>query len=172
MNEKIIAYDLGTGGIKASLYSIDGSSLAGTFLSYDTVYASGNIPEQSPAVWWDGIISTTKELVAVTAVCPSDIVGIAISGHSLGVVPVDIDGTLLRELTPIWSDARAEKQAAEFFNKIDYTDWYLTTGNGFPAECYSVFKIMWYRAHEPEMFARVHKILGSKDYCNLLPVSY
>ena len=43
----------------------------------------------------------------------------------------------------------------------------MTTGNGFPAECYSVFKIMWYRDNEPELFSRVHRILGSKDYINL-----
>jgi hypothetical protein len=43
----------------------------------------------------------------------------------------------------------------------------MTTGNGFPAECYSVFKIMWYRDNEPSMFARIHKVIGTKDYINL-----
>ena len=43
----------------------------------------------------------------------------------------------------------------------------MTTGNGFPAECYAVFKIMWYRDNEPEMFAQAALVLGSKDYINL-----
>lgn len=162
----IIAYDLGTGGIKASLFTQDGRSLASTFVSYDTIYKEGNIHEQSPGLWWDGIITTTKQLTAKHD--PSEIVGMALSGHSLGVVPVDKNGRLLRELTPIWSDARAEAQAARFFKKVSYNDWYKTTGNGFPAECYSVFKIMWYRDNEPDMFKNVFKILGSKDYCNML----
>jgi xylulokinase len=50
---------------------------------------------------------------------------------------------------------------------VDRDRWYMTTGNGFPAECYAVFKIMWYRDNEPEMFSRVRKIIGSKDYINL-----
>ncbi len=42
----------------------------------------------------------------------------------------------------------------------------MTTGNGFPAACYTVFKAMWYSNHEPEMWRRVYKLLGTKDYIN------
>ena len=65
--------------------------------------------------------------------------GVAISGHSLGVVPIDRDGNLLREYTPIWSDKRAKKEAEAFFKSIPYEQWYMTTGNGFPAEPVHVF---------------------------------
>ena len=80
------------------------------------------------------------------------IVALAISGHSLGAVPVDQDGHLLRAATPIWSDIRAQQEVEAFFNKVDPDDWYLTTGNGFPAACYTIFKVMWYKKHEPEMW--------------------
>lgn len=165
--EKIIAYDLGTGGIKASLFTIEGVSLADAFEQYDAVYKSGGVHEQSPALWWNGILSSTRHLMQKTATPPADVVGISISGHSLGVVPVDREGNLLRECTPLWSDTRAVKQAEAFFTKIPYEQWYMTTGNGFPAECYSVFKIMWYRDNEPALYEKAYKILGSKDYCNL-----
>ncbi len=42
----------------------------------------------------------------------------------------------------------------------------MATGNGFPAACYTIFKVMWYRNHEPDMFRKVTKILGTKDYIN------
>ena len=92
--------------------------------------------------------------------------GLAISGHSLGAVPVDEKGSLLREETPIWSDIRAQKEVAEFFKQVDPDEWYLTTGNGFPAACYTIFKVMWYQSHEPEMWKKGRKILGTKDYIN------
>ena len=79
---------------------------------------------------------------------------------------MDGAGKLLRDKTPIWSDTRASRQTAAFFAEQDRDDWYMTTGNGFPAECYAVFKIMWYRDTDPEMFSTVHKILGTKDYIN------
>ena len=44
--------------------------------------------------------------------------------------------------------------------------WYRLTGNGFPAAHYTVFKAMWYRDHEPKMFRRVDKIIGTKDFIN------
>ena len=60
--EKIIAYDLGTGGIKASLFEVSGKSLANTFSSYDTVYTGSAFHEQDPDDWWRGILKTTTEL--------------------------------------------------------------------------------------------------------------
>lgn len=35
-----------------------------------------------------------------------------------------------------------------------------------PPECYSVFKIMWYKKHFPEQYEVTDKIIGTKDYCN------
>ncbi|MCU6762784.1 Xylulose kinase [uncultured Roseburia sp.] len=166
--DKIIAYDLGTGGIKSSLFDVEGTSLVHTFQAYETRYDGSDIHEQKPEDWWNGIVETTRLLMKKTNTSPKEVKGLAISGHSLGVVPVAADGTLLRSYTPIWSDKRAGRQAAEFFKKTDYDRWYMCTGNGFPAECYSVFKIMWYRDAEPELYQKTYKILGSKDYCNFV----
>lgn len=81
-------------------------------------------------------------------------------------MPLDSGGGLLREYVPIWSDTRPAQHAARFFDRFDPDEWYLITGNGFSREIYSVFKIMWHRDHEPDMFASTACILGSKDYIN------
>jgi xylulokinase len=167
MAKKIIAYDLGTGGSKASLYDLDGSCVGTVFVPYQTMYPAAGWHEQRPEDWWKAVVESTHRLVGKDEAKSSDIECLAISGQSLGVVPVDSEGVLLRESTPIWSDTRAERQVAEFFKKTDEKRWYMTTGNGFPAACYSVFKILWYRDNEPKMFSRVNKVIGSKDYINL-----
>jgi xylulokinase len=164
---KIIAYDLGTGGNKASLFDADGSCLAFAFVPYQTFYPDTGWHEQRPQDWWQAVVASTRELLAKAPGAAADIGCLAISGQSLGVVPVDDAGRLLREKTPIWSDTRSTRQTAAFFEKVDREGWYLATGNGFPAECYAVFKIMWYRDNEPEMFSRIETVLGSKDYINL-----
>lgn len=164
--EKIIAYDLGTGGIKASLFDAEGISFAHTFIQYDTYYTGNDFHEQNPDDWWNGIIQSTRKLLAKTGIPTKEIAALSISGHSLSVVPIDKNGHLLRNRIPIWSDTRASRQTEEFFKTASYEDWYMHTGNGFPPECYSIFKIMWYRDHEPELFKNTYKILGSKDYCN------
>ncbi|MDP3449268.1 MAG: FGGY family carbohydrate kinase, partial [Anaerolineaceae bacterium] len=166
MDKKIISYDLGTGGNKASLYDADGRCLANVFVGYDTLYPEVGLHEQKPVDWWNAVIESTRLLIEKSKVDVNTIVGLGISGHSLGAVPVDKSGTLLRETTPIWSDLRAQKEAEAFFKHVDADQWYLTTGNGFPAPLYTVFKIMWYRTHEPEMFRQIYKVIGTKDYIN------
>ena len=163
----IIAYDLGTGGAKASLYQADGICLASTFVPYETLYPDTGWHEQRPTDWWNAIVESTRALLAGKRVPAADIGCLAISGQSLAVIPVDAHGALLRETVPIWSDTRAARQTSAFFQNTDRDRWYMTTGNGFPAECYAVFKIMWYRDNEPAMFSRIHAVLGSKDWVNL-----
>jgi xylulokinase len=166
MDKKIISFDLGTGGNKASLYDVDGNCLASAFVPYTTQYPQVGWHEQSPLDWWNAVAESTRKLMFSSGTDKNDIVCLGISGHSLGAVPVDKDGNLLRKATPIWSDIRAQKEVEEFFNKVDPDAWYLVTGNGFPAACYTIFKVMWYRNHEPELFQKVYKILGTKDYIN------
>jgi len=162
----ILGYDLGTGGCKASLYSRAGQLLASVFQAYETHYPHAGWHEQRPADWWQAVVSSTQKLLATGGVDPKTVRGIALSGQSLAVVPLDRDGNLLREYVPIWSDTRPAEQVQAFFERVDPEHWYLTTGNGFSAACYSVFKIMWLRDHEPELFQRIHTIVGSKDYIN------
>jgi xylulokinase len=167
MGRTILAYDLGTGGAKASLYDAEGACLASTFVAYETLYPDAGWHEQRPADWWNAVVRSTRELLAAGSARAADVACLAISGQSLAVIPVDAAGEPLRETIPIWSDTRASAQTAAFFAKVDRTAWYLSTGNGFPAACYSVFKIMWYRDHEPAMLAKARLVLGSKDWINL-----
>ncbi len=168
MDKKIISFDLGTGGNKALLYDCEGNCLASTFVPYTTHYPQVGWHEQRPQDWWNAVVESTRSLLETNGVSREQVACIGISGHSLGAVPVDKDGTLLRDETPIWSDIRAQEETQQFFNQVDPDEWYLTTGNGFPAACYTIFKVMWYKKHEPAMWSRVYKILGTKDYINYL----
>ncbi|MHC4178852.1 MAG: xylulokinase [Planctomycetota bacterium] len=162
----IIAYDLGTGGNKASLYDVDGRCLAAVFVPYETFYPQAGWHEQRPGDWWRAVVESTRRLLAAEGVDPRAIECLAISGHSLGCVPLAADGSVLRQNTPIWSDKRPAEQVTRFFQKVDPLRWYRMTGNGFPAPHYTALKIIWYRDNEPEMFARIDKVVGTKDFIN------
>ncbi|MBQ4143122.1 MAG: FGGY-family carbohydrate kinase [Thermoguttaceae bacterium] len=162
----ILAYDLGTGGNKASLYAEDGKLIASVFEGYDTFYPKSGFHEQKPLDWKRAVVESTRKLFAMPGLEPQDVTAIALSGHSLGCVPLDADGELLLDSTPIWSDSRAETQAARFFETSDYAEWYRKTGAGFPPAHYTVFKLIWYRENLPEMFAKMKKFVGTKDFIN------
>ena len=162
----VLSYDFGTGGIKASLFDANAVSHGFVFREYPTYYPAEDFREQKPTDWWGAFVSSTKELLANINIDKHDIAAISISGHSLGVVAVDCNGELLSDYTPIWSDKRATAEATRFFETIDEQEWYETTGNGFPAATYSLFKIMWYRDNMPSLYKNAVCFLGTKDYIN------
>lgn len=161
-----IAYDLGTGGVKASLYDENMTTLSRSFIEYDTFYPKSYMHEQRPLDWWKGVIDSTKKLLEQSGIDPEEITAVALSGHSCVAVPLDKDNHLLLDQVPIWSDTRAKQEVDDFFQKVDKKDWYMETGNGFPPACYVIFKLMWYRRNMPDMFKKINVILGSKDYIN------
>ena len=162
----VIAYDLGTGGIKTSIFGEDGISRGFSFLPYDIVFPCEGFREQRPETWWDAVKTTTAEVLKETGTDPDEIVSCAVSGHSLGALPIGYNGELLCEYVPIWNDSRAKAQAEAFFKKTSEDEWYLTTGNGFPPELYSIFKILWYKDNMPEIYENTDKFIGTKDYIN------
>ncbi len=165
---KIIAYDLGTGGVKASLYDEGLRTLAKSFIEYKTFYPAADMHEQRLADWWRGIAESTRALLSKSNTPAEEIACVSLSGASLVAVPMNKENKPLLSEVPIWSDTRAKQESEEFFSRVDRDKWYLTTGNGFPAPCYSIFKLMWLKKHRPEIFAQTQYVLGSKDYINFL----
>lgn len=167
MKGLILAYDLGTGGVKASIFTDSGQSIAEHFEPYETFYPRGGYHEQKPSDWWKAVVSSTKKLLADNGF-GKEIVSTAVSGHSLGVIPIGQNGELLMESVPIWSDTRAVGQAIEMFKNLSYPDWYRSTGSGFPAHLYAIFKMMWIKENLPEIYKKTAKFIGTKDYINYL----
>ena len=163
--EGLLAFDLGTSGVKCVLVDKRGAELGSRYGEYATYYPAPNFREQCPKHWIGRIVEAAA---ALREEFPDiDICGIGVSGHSLGAIPVDREGNLLAQRVPIWSDARAVLHAERFFKQVEYRQWYEITGNGFPRELYALFKIMWYKENEPELYNRTEKFIGSKDYVNL-----
>ena len=166
MTEYLIACDLGTGGMKATLYDRALSPVAETFAAYPTYYPAPEWHEQSISDWWNALVFCTHDLIRMSGAEPQSIRGIALSGASLVAVPIGKDGLPLCERVPIWSDKRAVREAEAFFLKTSSNTWYRATGNGFPAACYPLFKLLWMKQHLPDIYERTAFTLGSKDYLN------
>jgi xylulokinase len=166
MGKKIIAWDLGTSGNKASLYDTDGACISDAFISYNTSYPAHGWHEQRPNDWWDAVVKSTRLLLEKSGTAKEDVCCCGISGHSLVPVLIGRDGELLKDSVPIWSDGRAFKQAEKVFSGFDEEYWYMKTGNGFTPAFYTAFKLLWYRENEPGIFGGISKFIGSKDYIN------
>lgn len=167
MNKKyILAYDLGTGGNKVVLYDSEGKILKKAFIPYQTIYPQSGWAEHNPLDWWETIVKSTNDIISQSKISNKDIACISISGHGMGIVPVDKEGNLLRKMAPIWLDSRALVQTKKVLNKVGFENWYQITGAGLRPENYAAFKIMWYQDNEQDMFNKTYKFLGTKDFIN------
>lgn len=154
--------DLGTSGVKALL--MDGAQrvVASANGALDVSRPHHGWSEQDPADW----ISATEEAVgALKAKHPKELAavkGIGLSGQMHGATLLDADDKVLRPCI-LWNDTRSFAEAAKLdadprFRKI--------TGNiVFPG--FTAPKLAWVKNNEPELFAKVAKVLLPKDFLRL-----
>lgn len=154
-----IGIDLGTSSVKLALF--DGHEILRTARrSYPVYHPRDGWSEQNPEDWYAAVLSGIRELVRGLDAC--DIAGISFSGQMHGLVTLDGDGKVLRRAI-LWNDGRSDEQA----HRLNETpgESYLVehTGNiafaGFTAP-----KLLWMRENEPDLFARIDKVLLPKDY--------
>lgn len=158
----IIAYDIGTTGNKAVLFSTEGMILHSTFHAYDTHFIRQGWVEQNPDAWWQSVCGATKELIETSGITPGEVAGVVFSGQMMGCVFVDMQGAVLRPAI-IWADQRGTVEVGQQIEKIGFERIYQITGHR-PSASYSAAKAMWVRNNEPEVFSRTYKLLHAKDY--------
>ena len=100
MSVKVIAYDVGTTGLKTCLFSISAEEsvryLAGEVEHYELHVLENGGVEQEASDWWEAMSRSTKRLLAKTGVPPEEIRGITFCSQFQTVVLVDQAGRPLR----------------------------------------------------------------------------
>ena len=162
MKQYLLAHDLGTSGNKATLFTTEGKLVRSVTAAYGTHYFNTNWSEQDPQDWWKAVCDSTQALVS--GIDPHEIAAICFSGQMMGCLCVDRAGRPLRPAI-LYSDQRAVAQCDSILRQIDPVEFYRTTGHRASAS-YSVEKLMWVKAHEPEIYAKTHAMLHAKDFVN------
>lgn len=170
MMKYVLGFDCGTGGCRATLFSETGDVVCSVFEKVPTRYPSSFQQVQSPEMWIEAVFHCGKTTVELArndkGVGAGDIAAIGVGGQSLGAIPLDSGGRLLRPWVPIWSDGRSTEQTGGFFTKFDEDTWYRRTGAGMPTQNYPLFKLLWYWDNEPGMFLEIDQLVSLKDYVN------
>jgi xylulokinase len=88
-------------------------------------------------------------------------VALGLTGQMHSAVFLDAAGVPVRPAL-MWSDGRAEAEAAEIEKRIPRAELVALTGNRSNVS-FTAPKIMWVAAHEPEVFARTRWVVQPKD---------
>lgn len=160
--QRLLAYDLGTGGIRAALYDSGASLLSAVSSEYVTRSKEDSWAEQDPESWWAAFCRATREILDKVKPGQSSIAGLSFSGQMMGCLPVDERGQPLRDCM-IWADRRSLPQTEELKQRIAESEYYQITGNKiYPT--YPLPKFMWLKATQPEIYRKTFKFLQPKDF--------
>jgi len=162
MPELVLAHDLGTTGNKASLFDLEGHPLVSAFEGYATDYPRPGWAEQDPADWWRAISRSTRRVLAESGRRGEDVAVASFSGEMMSCLLVDAKGLPLRKAI-IWADQRAEAEASWMAERLGAAEGYRITGHRLGAS-YTAAKVLWVRAHQPDLYTRTAKVLQAKDY--------
>jgi len=159
-----IGVDLGTSAVKLLL--MDGAGTIRNIVSkeYPISFPHPGRSEQNPADWLRQTMDGIRELTE--GFDRSQVAGIGCGGQMHGLVALDRDDGVLRPAI-LWNDGRTAEETAWLNTEIGKKKLSQYTANiafaGFTAP-----KLLWMRKHEPELFAKVDKIMLPKDYINYM----
>lgn len=165
MGRFVLGFDIGSSSVKAALLDIASGTPVATAFSPSTemtIHApQPGFAEQDPETWWQELQHAVQLLKLQKSWSPEEIAAIGISYQMHGLVCVDKE---LKPLRPsiIWCDSRAVSigaQAASTLGEDFVLSHYLNAPGNFTAS-----KLKWVKDNEPEVYARIHKIMLPGDY--------
>ena len=163
MSRKLLGIDVGTGGTRAVLLDEAGQVL-GAATAEHVEMASPQLgwAEQDPRDWWRAAQAAIKEGLAQAKTYAAEIAAVGLSGQMHGLVLLDYAGEVVRPAL-IWCDQRTEAECRAITERVGAKRLIDLVAN--PALTgFTLPKIWWVRAHEPENWSRVRSVMLPKDY--------
>ena len=155
-----IGIDLGTSAVKLLLMDEKGQIHKIVSKEYPLYFPHSGWSEQNPEDWYEQTIDGMQELLE--GCDRTKVAGISFGGQMHGLVVLDGEDQVIRPAI-LWNDGRTVKETAYLNETIGKKNLSRYTANiafaGFTAP-----KLLWMKENEPELFAKIKKIMLPKDY--------
>ena len=155
-----IGIDLGTSAVKLLLMDEKGQIHKIVSKEYPLYFPHSGWSEQNPEDWYEQTIDGMQELLE--GCDRTKVAGISFGGQMHGLVVLDGEDQVIRPAI-LWNDGRTVKETDYLNETIGKKNLSRYTANiafaGFTAP-----KLLWMKENEPELFAKIKKIMLPKDY--------
>jgi xylulokinase len=163
-----LGYDVGSSSVKASLINgATGECVASDFFPKQEMKITAlkaGWAEQHPDLWWENLKLATQSVMAISEIDATAIEAIGISYQMHGLVVVDKNNNVLRP-SIIWCDSRAAVIGDRAFDLLGGERCLSSLLNS-PGN-FTASKLMWVKENEPEVYAKIDKIMLPGDYIAL-----
>jgi xylulokinase len=158
-----LGIDLGTSGVKAVLLDAGDDLVAQASAPLSVSRPRPQWSEQSPADWWAAAEAAVAGVRAQAGAAWQAVAGVGLSGQMHGATLLDAGDAVLRPAI-LWNDGRSAAQCAAL-EAAEPCSREITGNLAMPG--FTAPKLLWVREHEPEIFARVRRVLLPKDWLRL-----
>ncbi len=157
----LLGLDAGTSRIRALVFTSDGIVLSEGSMAAAMHRPQVGWAEQDPEAIWQGCCHAIKTAIARID-HPKRIRGLAIGSVGEAFVPLDAAG---QPTYPVigWYDERPTGQLQLLFDRIGKERLFEITGLS-ADPTFTLMKLLWLKAHEPEALERTEKILNVTHY--------
>jgi xylulokinase len=157
--DHVLGIDIGTSACKATLIDAAGRSVAAASDGYSFTTPQQGWAEQDPESWRRGTVECISRALASAGARAEQIAAVGVTGQMHSSVLLDSHLQLLRPPL-LWCDQRPAAEAVAA-NASCPALRDITLNPLLPA--FTLSKLLWSRAHEPDVFARVCHVLLPKD---------
>jgi xylulokinase len=159
----LLGIDIGTYSSKGVLCTADGEVLASHVVEHGvSLPRPGWVEQDADGIWWNDTVEICRALVGDEF--PADrIAGVAVSAIGPCMLPVDERGTPLRPGVLYGIDTRAHAEIAQLNERFGEEAMFDLGGMALTSQAVGP-KILWLKNHEPDVYARTHKILTASSY--------
>ncbi len=154
---KIAGLDIGTTGCKLTVFDETGDYLDKAYRTYPVDRGSSEHEVDAEAIM-DGVFAVIKEMAEKY----SDIAGIGVTSFGETVVLTNEEGKPLHRAM-LYTDPRGKVECAELEQRMEGHTIASITGVK-PNETYSLPKLMWFKKHKPEIYAKAKRALLIEDF--------
>ena len=160
-----LGIDTSTTATKALLMDEQGRTVAVAATEYELSSPKPLWAEQDPRQWWAATQKSIAQVLDASAARPSSIRCIGLTGQMHGLVLMDEAVEVLRPAI-LWNDQRSDAQCDLIRRTLGLEELVRITGNdAFPG--FTAPKLLWVKEHEPEIYAKIHRVILPKDYVRL-----
>ncbi|MCI9098735.1 MAG: xylulokinase [Lachnospiraceae bacterium] len=155
-----IGIDLGTSAVKLLLMHESGKIEKIVSKEYPLYFPKPGWSEQNPEDWFSKTLQGIQELTAEHD--KSQVAGISFGGQMHGLVALDNNDNVIRPAI-LWNDGRTKKET-DYLNEVIGREKLSSYTANIAFAGFTAPKLLWLKTHEPENFAKIHKIMLPKDY--------